>query len=114
MEPLIQQAVQVYEDANVALERGDFARSDALHLECIALFQQAGGPNSLDAASVYTALADLRQNSGDLDGALDAASQANSILVVLCGDDNSGSDLHNVRIQAWVQTGAIHRQRAEY
>ena len=114
MEHLIQQAVQLYEDASAALERGDFARSDALHLECIALFQQARGPNSLDAASVFTALADLRQKMGDLAGALNAATEADSILAVLIGDENYGSDLHSVRIQAYVQTGSIHRQRAEY
>jgi hypothetical protein len=68
LETLIQQAVQLYENASGALEQGDFARSEALHLECIALFQQASGPNSLDAASVYTALADLRQQVGNLDG----------------------------------------------
>jgi hypothetical protein len=44
MEIIIQQAVQLYEDAVAALERGDFARSDELHLECIAQFQQVNGP----------------------------------------------------------------------
>ncbi len=91
METLIQQAVQLYENASAALERGDFTCSDALHLECIALFQQADGPLSLNAASVYTALADLRQQVGDLDGALHAASQADSILAAI-GEDSPGDD----------------------
>ena len=114
MATLIQKAVQKYEDAEAALDRGDFARSDALHLESIALFQKASGRHSLDAASVYTSLAGLRQQTGDLDGALNAANEAESIVADLSVEDPSGSDLHKVRVQAWVQIGSIHRQRAEY
>ena len=69
METLIQHAVMLYERAGAALERGEFVLSETLHLECIAPFQQAEGPHSLNAASVYTALADLRQRMGELQSA---------------------------------------------
>jgi len=113
METLIQHAVMLYERAGAALERGEFVLSETLHLECIALFQQAEGPHSLNAASVYTALADLRQRMGDLQSALQAASEADSILMS-AGEDLEGDDINGVRIQTWTQIGAIHRQRAEY
>ena len=103
----------MYDEAGAALEQGNFARSDELHRECIALFEQVDGPHSLNAASVYTSLADLRLQVGDLDGALQAAHEANAILAAL-DDDCCGDDLPSLRVQAWTRTGAIQRQRADY
>jgi hypothetical protein len=86
MEPLIQKSVQRYEDAVAAFDRGDFIRSGAPYLESTAHFQLAGGANSLVAASVYIALAGLRQQTDDLDGTQNATCKADSILAFLAGN----------------------------
>jgi len=44
METIILQAVQLYENANAVMEKGDYIRSETLHLECIALSSRLKAP----------------------------------------------------------------------
>ena len=72
----IKQAIEFYDQACLAeqQDKGDLA--EVYYLKSWALFEQAGGRHTLNAANSLNALAFLRKSRGNFDGALLSARQS--------------------------------------
>jgi len=76
----IKKAVELYNEACIAEERGEMNLAEVYYLKSVYAFEEAGGRHTLNAANALNALAALRQSCGDYEGALRSAKRAAQIM----------------------------------
>ncbi len=72
----IEYAVQLYNEAAVSEEQGNFERAEMLYMESRRIFEHEGGIHRLDAAVVMKMVAFMKEKYGDHAGALAATQES--------------------------------------
>ena len=73
-------AIELYNNALIAEEKGDMELAELCYLKSAHLFQQAGGTHLMDATNGLNALGFLRESRGNYEGALYSAQQSAKIM----------------------------------
>jgi hypothetical protein len=58
----IEHAIQLYNEASLADEQGNFERAEMLYMESRCIFEQSGGAHRPDAANIMKAIAFMKEN----------------------------------------------------
>src|SRR4051812_42422490 len=109
----IETALNLHEQSQSALAQGNLSEAERLCVASLEIFQRVDGENCPDAANLLNALAQIREQRGDYDGALQACRQSLAILDLI-RETFTGENASAVRLQALSHIGNIQRHRAQY
>src|SRR5258706_13845623 len=96
----VERAIELYQQASDAEKQGNVERAEALYLECVDIFKQAGDMHIADAANVLNTPGFMRQELGDHAFALTAAEEAARMRGTM-DETESSRDVREIRLQAW-------------
>ncbi len=72
----IECAINLYNEAALSEERGNFERAEMLYMESRRILEHAGGTYQMDAALVMRMIAFMKERQGDHGGALAATQES--------------------------------------